>query len=70
MANKAIGLAMLVAGVILVIYGINASESFASEVEEAVSGTPTDSAMWMLIGGAVLGIVGLFLTLRPARAAV
>lgn len=69
MNNKALGLAMLVVGVILVIYGINASDSVASEVKEAFTGTPTDKSIWLLIGGAALGIVGLFFTLRPARVA-
>lgn len=69
MNNKAIGLAMLVVGVILVVYGISATDSFASEVKETFTGTPTDKSIWLLVGGAALGIVGLFVTLRPGRVA-
>jgi len=69
MNTRAIGLAMLVIGVILVVYGINASDSVTSEVKEAFTGTPTDKSIWLLVGGATLGIVGLFMTLRPARVA-
>lgn len=69
MSTKAIGIAMLVIGVILVVYGINASDSPASEVKEVFTGTPTDKSIWLLIGGAAVGIVGLFVALRPARIA-
>jgi hypothetical protein len=67
MSNKAIGHAMLVVGVILVIYGVNASDSVTSEVKEAFTGTPTDKSIWLMLGGAALGIVGLFVVLRPTR---
>jgi hypothetical protein len=53
-----------VVGVILVIYGINASNSVGSEISEAVTGEPTDRSMWLLIGGAVLAVIGLVGTLR------
>jgi len=69
MSTRAIGIVMLVVGVILVVYGISASESFASEVKETVTGTPTDKSMWLLIGGAAVGIIGLFVALRPGRIA-
>ena len=67
MPVKVIGLVALVVGVILVIYGINASDSVGSEINEALSGTPTDKAMWLLIGGAALGVVGLVVLARGVR---
>jgi hypothetical protein len=67
MPAKAIGLIALVAGVILVILGINASDSFASEVSEFFTGNPTDRAIWYLLGGAVLGVVGIAMLTRGAR---
>jgi hypothetical protein len=65
--NRPVSLILLVVGVILVIYGINASTSVGSDVSRAVTGTPTDKSMWLLIGGAVLAIVGLVGTLRGGR---
>lgn len=63
--NKAIGLALLVAGIIMLIYGISASNSVGSSVTRAVSGAPTNETLWLLIGGGAATIAGLVLTLRP-----
>lgn len=62
--NRAIMLAILVAGVIMVIYGFAASESFSSDVSRFFTGSPTDKTMWLLIGGIaaiIVGSVGLLL---------
>ena len=56
--NKQISLAILVVGVVLVIYGISASNSFSSDVSRAFTGSPTDRTMWFLGVGAVLAVVG------------
>ena len=65
--NKAIGLALLAAGIVLTIWGINASESFGSEVSKAFTGNPTDKAMWMTIGGIASIVLGAVLTFVPRR---
>lgn len=53
------GVALLAVGVLLLVMGFNASESFSSEVSEAVRGTPTDRSIWLLVGGGVMGVAGL-----------
>ena len=65
--NKALGIGLLIAGIVLTIFGINASESFSSEVSRFFTGTPTDKSMWMLIGGIGAGTVGLFMTLTSRK---
>lgn len=57
--NKALSLGLLVAGIVLIVWGVNASESFSSEVSKLFTGSPTDKAMWMTIGGVVLACIGL-----------
>ena len=57
--NKSISLALLVAGVILLVFGLNAYHSASSDVSRFFTGAPTDKALWLLIGGAAAGIVGL-----------
>jgi len=67
--NKLVSIALLVGGVVLMIFGINATNSFSSDVSRFFTGSPTDKAVWMLIGGTVATIVGLVLTLRSWKQA-
>lgn len=62
--NRTVSLALLVGGVILMIIGINATNSFSSDVSRFFTGSPTDKAVWLLIGGSVAAVVGLVSTLR------
>jgi hypothetical protein len=62
--NKIISIILLVAGVILIIFGFKASDSVGSSFSRFFTGTPTDKAVWLLIGGAVLAVVGLVGVLR------
>ena len=66
--NRIVSLALLVGGVVLIIYGISATNSFSSDVSRFFTGSPTDKAVWMLIGGCVAAVVGLAGTLRGAKA--
>jgi uncharacterized membrane protein YidH (DUF202 family) len=65
--NKIVALALLIGGVVLVIFGIQAMDSFSSDVSRFFTGSPTNKAVWMLIGGIVASVVGLAMTLRGAR---
>jgi hypothetical protein len=65
--NKIISLALLVGGIILMIYGIQATNSFGSDISRFFTGSPTDKAVWMLIGGVVAAVIGLVGTLRTSR---
>ena len=65
--NKGISVALLTVGVMLSIWGIKASDSFGSDVSRFFTGSPTNKAVWLLIVGVVLGIVGLFGLLRGSK---
>jgi uncharacterized membrane protein YidH (DUF202 family) len=62
--NKLISLAILAGGIVLVVFGVAATNSFSSDVSRFFTGSPTDKAIWMLIGGIVAIIVGLAVMLR------
>jgi len=65
--NKIVYLALLVGGVVLIVIGINATNSFSSDVSRFFTGSPTDKAIWILIGGVVAAVVGLTGTLRGSK---
>jgi hypothetical protein len=65
--NNILGLAIFSLGIVLLIFGFSASQSFGSEVSRFFTGNPTDKSIWMLAAGAVAVILGLFLALRSTR---
>lgn len=52
--NRAIPIILLAVGIMLIIMGVNASDSFNSEVSKVFTGNPTDKAIWLLVGGVIL----------------
>ena len=65
--NTALSVALLVGGIVLLIFGYNAHQSAGSEITKFFTGNPSDRSMWMLGGGAVLAVVGLVGLLRGRR---
>lgn len=61
------GIALLVAGVILLIWGINAAESFTSEMSETFTGSPSNKTIWLIVLGVIGTVSGLLLSLWPRR---
>lgn len=57
--NRLTSAVILVAGIVLVVYGVAATESFSSDVSRFFTGAPTDKAIWMMIGGIVAIVIGL-----------
>jgi len=48
--NKGMSVALLAVGIVLIIMGVSASESFSSDVSRFFTGSPTDKTVWLLIG--------------------
>ena len=65
--NKAMSVALFAVGIVLIIMGVSASESFSSDVSRFFTGSPTDKTVWLLIGGIAATIVGLFGLLRGSK---
>ncbi|MBC7835410.1 MAG: DUF3185 family protein [Phycisphaerales bacterium] len=69
---RAIGFGLMAVGIVLLVLGFSASDSFASEVKEAVTGEPTERAIWYFIGGVASLVVGgamAFVPMKKLRAA-
>ena len=63
-----LGLILIIAGVALLIFGFNASESLSSSFSRFFKGTPSDKAIWLIIGGIVAVGIGSALSWRSSRA--
>ena len=61
------GIILLVLGVILLIYGVNASQSIGSDIKKFFTGTPTNTAVWLVVGGAVSLVAGIVMAVMPSR---
>ena len=56
--SKAVSLALLAGGIVLILLGVMASTSLTSDLSRFFTGSPTDKSIWMLVGGVVVSIVG------------
>jgi LPXTG-motif cell wall-anchored protein len=62
-----VGIAFLVIGVILIIFGMQASASLGSRLSELFTGAPSDRTIWLLVAGVAAAIIGLGLLLVGRR---
>jgi LPXTG-motif cell wall-anchored protein len=65
--QSAIGIALLVAGVVLIIFGMQASASLGSRLSELFTGAPSDRTIWLLVLGVVAALIGLGMLLAGRR---
>ena len=56
-----VGIALLLGGAVALYFGFQESSSFASDVSEAITGSPTDRSMQLMIGGGIAAVAGLLL---------
>jgi LPXTG-motif cell wall-anchored protein len=65
--QSVIGVAVLVVGVVLMVFGMQASASLGSRLSELFTGAPSDRTIWLLVLGAVAAILGLGMLLVGRR---
>ena len=65
--NRPISLALLLSGIILIIYGVSASDSIGSSFSRFFTGSPTDKTIWLLIGGLIALVMGTSGLLRSSK---
>jgi hypothetical protein len=61
---KALGYALLAAGILLLIFGVQAFHSASSGVSRLFTGSPTNNTLMMLVGGAAATIAGVVMVGR------
>lgn len=65
--QRIVGIVLLVLGVVLLLFGLNASDSVGDQVREAVTGRFTDKTMWYIIGGIGLAVVGVLMSFMGVK---
>jgi hypothetical protein len=55
---RGISAALAIVGALFIFWGLRASRSLGSELTEAVTGAPSDKAIWLLAGGSVAVVLG------------
>jgi amino acid transporter len=56
------GIVFLVLGIVLIVMGMNASNSIADQVTNTFTGHFTDRTTWFLLGGIGLAVTGAVIT--------
>lgn len=64
---KVLGVALLVGGLVLLGFGLNASNSVTDQAKELFTGEFRDKTMLMIVGGAIVSAAGLGALLLPGR---
>jgi len=65
--QRIIGLILLVGGIVLLVMGLRAMDSFSSQFSEFFTGSPNDKAVWLTLGGVAAIIAGLGTAVVPSR---
>jgi len=65
--RRIIGLALVAVGVVLLIWGFTAADSFASDVSRFFTGSPTDRAVWLTIAGVAAIVAGGVAAALPVK---
>jgi LPXTG-motif cell wall-anchored protein len=65
--QRVVGIALLVVGVVCIVFGMQASASLGSRLSELFTGAPSDRTIWLLVAGAAAAIIGLGMLLAGRR---
>lgn len=63
--QRIFGIALLLVGIVLVIVGLNASDSMADQISNTFTGKYTDRTTWYILGGVLLAVVGVLAAVVP-----
>ncbi len=64
--NRGLSIGLLIAGIVLLVWGIDAYHSIGSSVTQGVTGAPSQKAIGLIIGGIILAGAGLAgFSMRP-----
>ena len=59
--NRLLGFALLAVGIVLLVMGYNAAQSVGSQFKQAFTGSMSDRATLLYLGGTVVTAIGAYL---------
>ena len=65
--NKAISIALIVGGVVLLYFGGQSFHSLSNDVSRFFTGSPTNKTIWLIAAGAVAMLAGLIGLAIPGK---
>jgi Protein of unknown function (DUF3185) len=65
--TKAISIALIVGGVVLLYFGGQSFHSLSNDVSRFFTGSPTSKTIWLIAGGMVAMLAGLIGLAIPAK---
>lgn len=65
--TKAISLALLVGGIVLLYFGGTSFHSLSNDVSRFFTGSPTNKTIWLIAGGVIATLAGLIGLALPQR---
>ena len=65
--TKAISIALIVGGVVLLYFGGQSFHSLSNDVSRFFTGSPTNKTIWLIAGGKVAMLAGLIGLASPAK---
>lgn len=61
--QRIVGVILLVVGVGMLLFGLNAADSLTEEVAESLTGRYTNATTWYILGGLAMSLLGGAITL-------
>ncbi|HVR85707.1 MAG TPA: DUF3185 family protein [Planctomycetota bacterium] len=61
------GIAVLVVGIVLIVWGANASQSVSSEISKFFTGAATNKSIYLIVGGTVALLAGASMAFTGRR---
>ncbi len=63
-----VALVLIIAGVLLLIFGLGSADSIQNAFSRLFTGHLTDRTMWLIVGGSICLVAGVFGCYRSRRA--
>ncbi len=65
--NLPLALTLIVAGIVLLIFGLGSADTIQDAFSRLFSGHFNDRTMWLIVGGTIVFIAGVFGCYRSSR---